>query len=254
MLLERDVGDDFERLAHVVENQHRVGQHQVEVGRAEFVVRMRGQALEVAHDVVGEKADRAAEEARQLGRLIGAKAAHLVAQSLERTLDRAHLDAASRPREVQPPAPPAQHHRGLRTEKSVAPPLLAALHALEQKGVVAARDLEKGADRSLEVGGNLAPDRNQVVALRGQGLELALVWLKHRSLPKPSSHRTSKSESETSKNEKRKGPLDSSPAAPSTTLLIVKLRSRSAGERDGVPPPTRSSLELQGHHFHLHFS
>ena len=62
--VERDVGDDFERLAHVVENQHRVSEHQVEVGGAEFVLRVRGQALEVARDVVGEEADRAAEEAR----------------------------------------------------------------------------------------------------------------------------------------------------------------------------------------------
>ena len=78
MILERDIGDDFERLADVVENQHRVGQHQVEVGGAEFVLRMRGQALEVAHDVVSEKTHRAAEEARQLGRLVGVKATHLV--------------------------------------------------------------------------------------------------------------------------------------------------------------------------------
>ena len=149
---------------------------------------MRGQALEVAHDVVGEKADRAAEEARQIGRLIGAKTAHLVAQAFERILDRAHFDAATRPYEVQAAAPSAQHHRGLRAEEGVASPLLSALHALEQKGVIAARDLEKGADRRLQVGGNFAPDRNQVEALRGQGFELALVWLKHRSLPKPSTY------------------------------------------------------------------
>ena len=80
---DRHVGDNFERLADVVEAQHRVGEHQVEIGRAEIVDGGLGNLLEASHDVVGEKADRAAEEARQVGQLGRAEAFDLGAQLLE---------------------------------------------------------------------------------------------------------------------------------------------------------------------------
>ena len=91
--LDRHVGDNLERLAHVVEHQHGVGEHHVEVGDAEIVVHGVGNSrLETAHDIVGEKADRAAEKARQSGNFGSAQALHLVAQRLEAIVDGARFD------------------------------------------------------------------------------------------------------------------------------------------------------------------
>ena len=59
-----------------------------------------GNLLEASHDVVREKSDGAAEEARQVGHLGRAEALDLGAQFLEGVGDGAHLDAAAGPDDV----------------------------------------------------------------------------------------------------------------------------------------------------------
>ena len=92
-VLDRHVDDDLDRLADIVEHQYGIGKHHVEVGDAEIVGGRLGQALEVAHDVIGQKPDRTTEESRQAVKLRRAMALDLLTQRFEGVLDRADLDA-----------------------------------------------------------------------------------------------------------------------------------------------------------------
>ena len=138
-----------------------------------------GNLLEASHDVVREKADRAAEEARQVGQLGGAEALDLGAQLLEGVLDRAHFDAAAGPDDVHAVLARAHDDERIGAEKGVAAPFLAAANAFEQEGVIAARDFQKGGDGSLEVGGDLLENRDEVESLRRQLFEFVFARLQH---------------------------------------------------------------------------
>ena len=63
----REVGGDDEqdRFLDVVEGEYLVEEHEAGVGHAEFVFGERGQALDLADDVVGEEADGSGGEGRQ---------------------------------------------------------------------------------------------------------------------------------------------------------------------------------------------
>jgi hypothetical protein len=178
-LLERHVGNHLDRLAHVVEAQHGVGEHHVEVGRAEVVVRGLGNFFEASHNIVGQKSDRTAEEARQSRELRRAQALHFGAQLVERVGDRANFDAASGTDDIHAVLARADYHRGFGAKEREAAPLLAAADALEQERVVVARDLQKGRDRSFKVGGYFLVDRDQVESLRRQFFEFFLARLEH---------------------------------------------------------------------------
>ena len=133
-IIHRDIDDDGQRLPHVIEHDDGIGEHHVEIGRAEVVVRARRDArLEASHDIVGEKAYRAAEEARKpwnLGRL---EALHFLAQFLEGIGRDARFGPASGPDDIGAVAARANHHRGFRAEEGVAAPFFAAANAFEQE-------------------------------------------------------------------------------------------------------------------------
>src|SRR6185369_10626864 len=79
------------------------------------------------------------------------------------------LPAALRPADgaQRDRAPAAREDRGrLTAEEAVPRPLLPALHALEEKTVIAARRLEIRRDRRLGVREDLPIDRHQVAAAR----------------------------------------------------------------------------------------
>ncbi len=78
----RDIGRDHEPdlLAHMIEGQHLVEEEQAGVGNAELVFGARGQALDLAHGVVGEEADCAGGERGQARQARGLVAAERVAQ------------------------------------------------------------------------------------------------------------------------------------------------------------------------------
>src|SRR5260370_26094654 len=151
----------------------------MEIGSAEIVVRGFGNLLEASHDIVGEKSDRAAKKSRQIRQLWSAKALDLSAQLLERVGDRAHFDTAPGPDDIHPVFSRAHHHRWLRSEKRIASPLLAAAHAFEQEGVVAALDFQERGNRSLQVGGDFLEDGDQVKSLRRQLFEITFTRLQH---------------------------------------------------------------------------
>ena len=71
------VGGDNEvdLLLDVVEGKHLVKEHQAGVRYAQFVGSQRGQALDLAYDIVGKEADRAGSERRQAGQARGGVAA-----------------------------------------------------------------------------------------------------------------------------------------------------------------------------------
>src|SRR5215470_624066 len=64
-----------------------------------------------------------------------------------------------------------EHERRRAAEQRVAPPLLAALDALEQEAVGAAIDLAERRDRGVVVGEHLAVERHELAGL-GERLEL----------------------------------------------------------------------------------
>ena len=65
-LLARQIGGDdkVDLLLDVVEGEHLVEEHQAGVGNAQLVHGQRGQALNLADDIVGEESDRAGGERR----------------------------------------------------------------------------------------------------------------------------------------------------------------------------------------------
>src|SRR6266849_10069877 len=188
-LSDRHVGDNLERLADVVEHEHRVGEHQAEIRRADVVARRRRDAwFEASHDIVGEKADLAAEKSRKFRKFRRAELFHLAAQFLEWIVDPPRLDRASWPYQIHPVVTPAHDRSGLGTKERVTPPLFTAAHALQQKTVVAARDFQIGGDRRFEIRGNLVKHRYQVETFCRQFFELTFAWFERHpktSVPAP---------------------------------------------------------------------
>ena len=72
-----DVGEHRDRVLEVVEHDQRVGQHQRQVGHADRVGVRLAERLDGAHEVVGEHADRAAGERRQVRERRGVEAVEL---------------------------------------------------------------------------------------------------------------------------------------------------------------------------------
>lgn len=145
----------------------------------------RNPRFELPHDVVGEEADGPAEETRQSGQFRSTESLHLAAQLLERVVDRAHLDRAARTYQLDPPAARRYHHRGFRAQERVASPLFSAAYAFEKEGVVASRDLEKGRDGGLEIGGDFPRNGDQVEPLACQRFEFAFSRREHRHVNLP---------------------------------------------------------------------
>ena len=173
-------GEDRQLVAQVVEDEHRVGDHQRHVGQAERVGVGLAERLDRAHQVVAEEADGAAGEGRQVldrGRLEGAEARGDGAVGVGRRLDCGRLGAGGglaaplRERAVAP----AQDRAGAEADERVAADL-ALLGGLEQEAGralgLAGAQLEEGRDRRLAVVDEAGPDRDDV-ALAGQLAGLA---------------------------------------------------------------------------------
>ena len=118
----------------VVEHDQRVGDHQRHVGRADVVGVRLGQALDGAHEVVAEHADRAARERRQVVERRQAVAGQVVGDGAERVgpveLALRAVQLASRRASV-----PSKRRiaRGPEAEERVAAEALALLGRLEQE-------------------------------------------------------------------------------------------------------------------------
>jgi hypothetical protein len=125
-------------------------------------------------------------------------------------------------------------------EERVAAPFLAAANAFEQKGVIAARDLEEGGDGSLEVGGDFLEHGDKVKALGRQLLEFSFSRLQHFV--------SSISPSCTVAQKMKKGP-QVLPAALLGNRFCDELQSRRAGGCIKVPtPPSRANISAREIH------
>ena len=167
-----DVGGDHQPdlLAHVVEGQHLIEEEQAGVGNAELVFGQRGQALDLAHGIVGKEADRAGGERRQAGQARRLVAAERVAQHGEDVA----FDARGLSAFGDGDLAAAGHDalEGREADEGVAAHLLAALDRLQQKALALRPGrAQKGRDRGFEVGGEGAADGHQGV-LFGERQEL----------------------------------------------------------------------------------
>ena len=131
----------------------------------------------MAHRVISQVADGAAEEARQAGNLDRSVAGHIIPDIVQRICHRYAADLAAL-NDLDPVLLAADDHGRGGAQKGVTPPFLATLDTLEEKPVAAVVDLLEGSDRGIQVGQNLPEDRNQVT-LGGKGLECRVVWVVH---------------------------------------------------------------------------
>ncbi len=149
VLLDVGVGEDRDLVLEVVEGDDRVGEHQRHVGQAELVRVGLAEALDGAHAVVAEEADRPAGERGQagqrglavLGRHLGGDRVRVAAVGQAPAHDAARLVADERP----------------------AADALALLGGLEQEGGTGAAQLQEGGDGRLAVLHEGLPDRDEVV-------------------------------------------------------------------------------------------
>src|SRR5208283_1139491 len=115
---DRHVRDYLESLAHVIEDQHDVGEHHVEIRHAQIVMHGGGNPrLETPYDIVGEETYRTAKKTREPGQLGRAQTLEFAPQLLEGICDPARLDRAARPDQVHSFAPRTYHRGGFRAEK-----------------------------------------------------------------------------------------------------------------------------------------
>ena len=201
-------GEDRQLVAQVVEDQHRVGHHQRQVGQAERVGVRLAQRLDRPHQVVAEEADGAADERRQpldRGRPVGGEpladrgvgvGRGVLAQ--RRRAGGGTLAAPFRERALAP----AQDRARAQADERVAADL-ALLGRLEQEagraGGLAGAQLEEGRDRGLAVVDDPRPHRHDV-ALAGQLARLLQARLEpqlggvnrygHSALPSPAPARS----------------------------------------------------------------
>ena len=151
-------------MAHVVERQHRVEQHEArfvfDLGR-----RLQLDRFEPGRGVVPQVADGASGETRQARHERRMKARHQLARGRDERLVRFRRLAGAV--DGRPAAARPQDQERILAEERVAPHLLAAFHRFEQERVVGMLgDLEEGGHRRQKVGHDLLVDRHERPALR----------------------------------------------------------------------------------------
>ena len=155
-------GDDHPRLsAPVVDDHERVGEDEARIGIVERPTGRIGQPLDVTHDIVGEKSERAAPERAEFGRVHRVHVTHDVAKIGDRIGGRARAMPAGLRR-------PVFHHAiaqspgtaRFRSHVRVAGPGLAPRHGrLEEKGKRTATEFGERGNGGAEIEQAIAPDR-----------------------------------------------------------------------------------------------
>ncbi len=146
----------------MIEGQHLVEEEQAGVGNAEFVFGAGGEALDLAHGIVGEEADGACGEGRQAGEARGFVAAERVAQHGEDVALQAGGLAAFGDGNLAAARDDALE--GREADEGVAAKLLAALDGLEKEALaLAPSGAQEGRNRGFEVGHEDAADGNEGV-------------------------------------------------------------------------------------------
>ncbi len=165
-VVETSVRHDLHRLCDVVEDHQGIGEHQIEVGLVEVVDGVLGQTLDRTHDVVPEESDQTAGKSRQPRNLNRPQLRQLLPHRFERVPTFDQLRRLTRATDLESVSLGDQYLARRGAEKTVTPPRLAALHALEQKRIAAVVELEERRHRCVEIGEDLTVNRNQVPLLR----------------------------------------------------------------------------------------
>ena len=161
--------DGVHLAGQVVEHHHRIGHHQQDIRCTQGIgVNTLGQfGLDVAHAVIAKVANQAAVEARQAG-----QRRYLVA--IFELLDKGqwvfavmtlHFDTVDADGHVM--LVRTQHGACRQANDGVTPPLLTALHGLQQVGVGLIGQLQINGQRSVEIHQGFAGNRNAVIAGSG---------------------------------------------------------------------------------------
>ena len=143
-----DVGDNFNGMGNMVEDEQGICQHHYRLRQSHRVVIRRGQLLVIAGQFVAEIAHHAPVEARQ---------------SLDDHRPEVLKLLLNKPQGIGGfGVGGADDQRRLGADEAVARQPLAALNAFQQERVAAPGYLEIGRDRRFQVGLDLAVDRYQV--------------------------------------------------------------------------------------------
>ena len=175
---EVDGGDELDLLANVVEGEHLVEEEERRVGDAELVRGGRGEALDLAHDVVAEETDGSGGKGRKPGKDGGPVTAEGVLEGGEDVAFALAAGGGGAAALVNDEVTAARDDAliGLDADEGVASDALAALDGFEQKGLgFAGGETQEGTDGGFEVGDDAAGDGNQGVSA-GEVLELGPAW------------------------------------------------------------------------------
>ena len=172
-LLSRKVGgdDEVDLLLDVVECEHLVEEHEAGVGDAEFVDGERGQAFDLADDIVGKEADRAGRKGRQARQARGGVAAERLLEFREDVALEGPSLAGFFDGDVRPAGDDLLVR--LDADERVTADMLAALDGFQQEGLgLLGGDAQEGGDRRLQVRSDGAVDGDERV-LAGETGEFA---------------------------------------------------------------------------------
>ena len=145
-------------------NQDNAGHHEGTVGQIKRRMPVRDLFHE-PHHVVAEKTDSAAVEPGQAGALLTENEASSFLQFSQRidagrSVGAAGLAGIFNAHQV---AKTGEGQQGIKTDKGITPPFLAALHGFEEKGVgIIAGNLGKDGQRGVEIGDDGSMNRDKI--------------------------------------------------------------------------------------------
>ncbi len=179
-----DQHDGVHLARQVVEHHDRVRHHQQDIRHAQRVgIRAVGQTLlDIAHTVIAKVAHQPAVETWQPG-----DGRHVVTRlegfdEVQRVFDIQAFDLDAIMGHADVMTMHAHHGAARQADDRITPPLLAALHRLQQIGVGLIGKLEVDRQRRVEVGQGFAGKRDAVVAFGGQTQEFFTVHEQPRGL------------------------------------------------------------------------
>ena len=172
-------GHDLDRVADVVEDDERVGDHEDGVVHPAFRMgALRQPLLEVADHVIAEETHGPAAEARKPAHGDGPVPGEKLLQDRQGIAPVGELHEVAVAADLHLLGLHADDGQGVGAQEGVTAPLLAALDALQQEGVGALPDLQEGRHRRLLVGEDLPVDGDEIAAF-GKFLEFVKRGLVH---------------------------------------------------------------------------
>jgi len=161
-LMAAEIGGDDEQnlLLDVVKGEDLVEKHEASVGKAEIVVGVDGQALDLADDIVGKEADGSSSEGREAGNAGGGVAVEGIAQESEDVA--CEFAGFAVLGEFNFAAVRDDAAAGANSDVGVAAKMFAAFDGFEEKALgFSGCEAEEGRNRRFEIGGKRAIERHE---------------------------------------------------------------------------------------------